>query len=286
MIEFMAEIRSGIDNFNTGGQYLILYLGSLLFLYVTKPKEHRDVRNYALFIIGLVLFPLTAYVLVWYRTGYYNYDSLWGLLPITMIIALGLTEVSETLWKKLCEQKKWKCYAAVLGVVLLVALCGTVSAFHTKQEESNGFVKISTEEIEVLEVLRQQEGWKERCVWAPDKVLESARAYDGGFKLLYGRDLWNLPLRGYTFDGYDESREKLYTWMNINWYEVQVHSLEVELSAEEAFYLAKECGCDILVLDKMQLEAGEIYAFLKEKDQNLLNYVTETEKYIIYEYIR
>ena len=39
MIEFMAEIRSGIDNFNTGGQYLILYLGSLLFLYVTKPRN-------------------------------------------------------------------------------------------------------------------------------------------------------------------------------------------------------------------------------------------------------
>lgn len=288
MKEFLLDMQTGIEAWNTGGQYLVLFLGSLLFLFLVKPKENKEFRNCALWMAVLLLFPLTAFLIDKYRTDYYNYASVWSLLPVTVVIALGLTEALDTLLHTDAGRGRYGKYVVCAGLVLLLALCGTVSPFFTDWKQSDGFEKIRAEEKEVLEILSGMQEERDVCIWAPDEVVETARAYDGNLKLLYGRDMWNNALSGYTYDVYDETRKKLYDWMNTNWIEVQAYELETELNTAEAFALAKDCGCTHLVLKKEQLQVPQIEAFFEKKDQNskMVVKIAETQEYEIYEFVQ
>ncbi len=288
MREFLLDMQTGIEAWNTGGQYLVLFLGSLLLLFLVKPKENREFRNYALWMAVLLFFPLTAFLIDKYRTDYYHYASVWSLLPITMVMALGLTEATDTVLHTDTGRGKYGKYLLCAGMVLLIALCGTVSPFFTDWEQSEGFEKIAAEEKEVLEILSGIHEEQGVCIWAPDEIIETARAYDGNLKLLYGRDIWNNALSGYTYDVYDETRKKLYDWMNTNWIEVQAYHLETELNTAKAFALAKDCGCSILVLKKEQMQVPQIASFFENKNQNskIVIKIAETQKYEIYEFVQ
>lgn len=283
MKEFLTEMQNGLESMNTGGQYLAIFFCSLLFLYLIKPKENRTIRIYSLITAVFLFFPLTAFVIVRYRTGYYDYASLWSLLPVTVVAALGLTEAAELLQKKTVG-KRWIRYAGYAGLAAAVALCGTLSPFHTDLEKSRGFEKTSLQETEVLECLAGQEEWEGLRIWAPDKIVEEARAYDGSLQLVYGRDMWNNALSGYTFDVYSESKKNLYAWMNINWIEVEAYSLEVDMTPRQAFDLAAECGCRLAVLTKEQAEIEQIRLFLDHPKQKKWKLAAETEGYVIYEF--
>lgn len=284
MMNFLLEWQKGMESLNQNGQYFALILGILLFFYLIKPKEKLTFQKYTFLMVFLLFFPLTTYIILWYRTEFYRFSDLWNLLSVTIIIAFGLCEISNLLEQKNNWQKKKKKWILNAGIVLLVSLCGTVSPLYTKSEWGTGFTKMGEEEFKVLEIISENQDWEEACVWAPNEIVESARGYDGNLRLLYGKDMWNHELHAYTYDVYDDNKKKLYEWMNINWYKVQADSLTVDMSAKEAFYLAREYGCDLLVIYRNQLEAKDIREFLEESDQTLLVRREETEKYIIYEY--
>lgn len=288
MKEFWTDMQAGMEAFSTGGQFMALFLGSLLFLFLIKPKENRHFRNYALIFTVLACFPFTAFLLAEYRTDYYNYASLLGLLPVVTVTALGLTEGAQILTETGKKLGKRTGYAVFGGLFVLIALCGTVSVLHTDLPKSNGFDKIPAEERQVLELLSVRNETEELYVWAPDPVLTWARVYDGKLKLLYGRDLWNNALSGYTYDVYGEEQKALYDWMNINWIEVEAYSLETDLTPGEAFLLAKDCGCNLVVLTREQVRTPQVRAFLEKENvrKPMLSKVSETEAYEIFEVLR
>lgn len=287
MSEFLLTMQTGLEAFSTGGQYLALFLGSILFLWLIKPKENKEFQRVTLVLTVLILFAPTAFLLMKYRTDYYTYESLFFLIPIWILMSLGLTEAYELLKNRLPHTNRWKKWNSVIaaaGLIVLTALCGTVNPFWCRQEASNGFDKVAAAEKEVLEILSAGNQEEELCIWAPKTIVETARVYDGTVTLLYGRDMWNHALCGYTYDVYGEDEKILYDWMNTDWTQVEADSLETEFTPRQMFLLAKECGCNLVVLDRQQLAAEQIKQFFEEENQKspLLTQIAETTEYGIY----
>ena len=53
----------------------------------------------------------------------------------------------------------------------------------------------------------------ELCLWAPREILAHAREFDGSVQLIYGRNMWDITLNGYTYDTYTDGLRDIYVWM-------------------------------------------------------------------------
>lgn len=210
MLELLTNAWQGWQRYTDGGKYGALLALVLLFLWFRRDEEKEKILLvYTTLAAALCVFPVSAAVLMAHQTRFYDYEWIWSYVPVTLIIAYGGTVFLIGSWK--CYQKSiWKCMGITMAVLGLTVLCGSMGAVTYKDavEDSD-----ESQVQAALAVLTSESEGQEICLWGPRDFMASVRAYDGNIRLLYGRDMWDASLRGYSYDIYGEVEERLYRWM-------------------------------------------------------------------------
>lgn len=234
MRELIRNAWAGWLQYTGSGKYVVLLLGLLLwigYLHWIGQSEcgsegRRLLQRYTAVTVLLAVCPLTAAVWMLYQTRFFDYVWIWSAVPVTGFIAM---EVSERFTKLSEEQGKEagrKLGGAVLCGLALLWLCGSmgeakVSGMWTVADRRIAESPLGPQGIretkwddgiwmEGTELTASMQEW---CVWAPAKELAHIREQNGGIRLLYGRNMWESALNGYSYDTYDEDIIALYEWM-------------------------------------------------------------------------
>lgn len=225
MLELLTNAWQGWRRYTDNGKYAALLLLVLVFLWFRREKEKEKVLLlYATLVTVLCIFPVSAAALMAYQTRFYDYEWIWNYVPVTLLLAYGGTVFLTGCWKSY-QESTWKCAGITLAVLALIVLCGSLGS--KAYDNAVDYPK----DGQVQAVLAAETEGQDICLWAPEKVMASARAYDGDIRLVYGRDMWDAALGGYSYDTYGEVEEKLYLWMcNVE----ETGALEYILAAENA----------------------------------------------------
>lgn len=210
MTELLKNAWLGWQQFTTGGKLPAVLLAVLLYLWLGGAwKRQKGLYSYTALVTLLCIFPVTAMVLMLYQTGFYDYEWLWSLVPMTVVIAWGITEFLDGHWKGF-SFSQWKRGLPVTALLLAVlVLCsGLGQTGHNRNEEQS---RRRNADGVIDRVLELQDG--DICLWAPREIMEYARERTGGLHLLYGRNMWEEALNAYTYDTYSQEIQELYLWI-------------------------------------------------------------------------
>lgn len=238
MQEMIKNAMSGWTRYTEQGKYAVLFLGALVILWALVifwawqklsgkgesagvPDENSEARRklsgrkphlliYASVIAVLAIFPLTAAVLMKYQTSFYDYEWIWSSVPVTLVIAWGMTEVFLKNYRMKWRRKKHLA-AGFAGICLVIVfLCGNMGqGMDDRLITESGEEKTSV----ILDKLDENGYTQNICLWAPAKLMQYVRGIDGNIRLLYGRNMWEPALNAYSYDTYDDAVCKLYEWM-------------------------------------------------------------------------
>ena len=254
MREFWETVQGGYLELTGEGQFLALFFLSMVALGFYKEKKESKYWIYSLVMTGLLLFPLSAWILLKYQTRFYGYGHLWALVPVTGITAWGavaLVDMARDQLPKDSWLSRRKYGAGVLTGLfcLIIFMGGSMTLAPLNRQETVNEQKIPAAGQEVLEwICDNVENPK---LWAPAKVLEYARAYSGDLRLVYGRNMWDHALNAYTYDQYDETLQELYKQME----QAAKGELWEQDELETALDEAREQGCNVVVLPVQTAEA-------------------------------
>lgn len=246
MQELIKNAWLGWKNYTDGGKLAALFLAALLLLWLwnsgsageapadkSSPgnqedgriarKDHGRIIKYATAMAVCCICPLSAALLMIYQTKFYDYQWIWSLVPVTIVIALAgtllWTEFSGLAAKKHVvnprtgkKKIEWLKLAGVTAVMLSVLyLCGSMGSetFDVKAESQK-----RTKTAQVLGIVTENGKNTDICLWAPKEIMEYARALDGRIRLPYGRNMWDISLNAYSYDTYGETEQLLYAWMS------------------------------------------------------------------------
>ena len=223
MIERLAESWHGWQSFNTQGKFMALLLAMLLYLWIGQKENKNDMVHRLLVwtTVGSVLciLPPTAVLLMGYQTGFYGYEWIWSIVPVTICLACGGTVLLEQYvfeaWKD-GGKEKLGCIGFVLLLAMVVVLGGGMGTVPEGVENTaEGARKVYDVLGEVKSAYEDspREAEEAICLWAPREILQYIRALDGEVTLLYGANMWDRYLDGYTYDTYDETEKRLFLWM-------------------------------------------------------------------------
>lgn len=247
MREFWETVQGGYLELTGDGQFLALFFLSMVALGFYKEKKENKYWIYSLVMTGLLLFPLSAWILMKYQTRFYGYGHLWALVPVTGITAWGAVALGDMAREQLPKDSclsRGKYGASVLTGLfcLIIFMAGSMSLMPLNRQEAVNEQKVPAAQQEVLEWIC--ENVENPKLWAPAGVLEYARAYSGDLRLIYGRNMWDHALNAYTYDQYDETLQGLYEQME--------QAAEGELWEKEelsaAMETARQKGCNVVVL--------------------------------------
>lgn len=211
MAELLKNAWQGWQAFINTGKLPAALLISLLFLWIYyKRVKRKDFLIYTTAVMLCCILPVTAAVLELYQTRFYDYKWIWSLVPMTAGVSYAVTLfMTEFLQEMTGGDRKRQ---AVAGLLLTAALvfCGGIGV---RNRDGYGSCEERQQAEAVLAELQERLQGKQICLWAPREILTYARAYDGGIRLLYGRDMWDSDLRAYSYDTYSGGLEDLYRWM-------------------------------------------------------------------------
>lgn len=290
MSKLLDSMKAGYAGFVEDGQYLMLFMVALLLLWISEDPKKKDFRVYCLIILMVLLFPVTAEILMAYQTAYYNYGDLWELLPVTAMLSYGFVLAFFKMigalnqeygrWKSAASKTKENIKETIVSFVLaaILFLCGTLSLGKTMTGEVFSSERIPVEATEVLGEIAEQ--IQEKIILlAPDEIMTWARIYNGDIILPYGRNLIEPELSAYTYDIYGEDTMQLHDWINGTLPRGEDFR---EAVWQEEMYLSL---CASSAYDYL------VFTGLRHKDEALLKAISvqgeyalyaETENYVIY----
>lgn len=210
MTELMKIAGQGWLKFTGIGKLPALLFAALIFLWLSgRWKRQKALFSYTVLMVFLCVIPATAAGLMLYQTRFYDYEWIWSLVPMTVVIAWCAVEFLSEYWRDF-SPVQWKSGLPV--TVLLLAVLALSSGlgqngFDRKAEREN-----RQQAKEVLSQVIERQG-EDICLWAPRELLEFAREQSGSLRLLYGRNMWEEALNAYTYDTYSQEIQELYLWM-------------------------------------------------------------------------
>ena len=210
MAEYLQSAWTGWTGYTDNGKLPALLMAVLLFLWFgRKKREQAPFLVYTSVMTVCCILPVTAALLMLYQTKFYRYEWIWSLVPVTAIIAYGLT----CAWTEYRAENKgqWKKTVPVTLLLLtLLLFCGSLGGTlwdrDTRKEE-----RITA--YSVLEQLSGRYSGDTLCLWAPGEIMEYAREKDAGILFPYGRNIRNGFLNAYSYDVYQEDTVMLEQWM-------------------------------------------------------------------------
>lgn len=218
MQELLTNAVNGWYRYTDSGKYAVLFLGAVVFLWFRARRLEKtglSVLLYATVGAALAICPVTAVILMKYQTRFYDYEWVWSGVPVTLVIAWGMTEVYLELSRNHFKEKKWAPAGLAAVGLLLIWLCGSMpgsgqgSGMQDRLLHSEGEQKAAA----IVDIIAEKGNTEVICLWAPRDILQYVRGISGEITLLYGRNMWEESLNAYAYDTYDEEMCGLYGWM-------------------------------------------------------------------------
>lgn len=156
--------------------------------------------------------------------------------PLTL---LALAYVGTMLTGAVSERKKSR--SVLAGLIVIICLSGTVLPFCADVMKKQYIPQESLEVQKRIDELASQLG--QVCLVAPEDVMERARILNDNVCLPYGKDMWHEDCNREVADTYTEAQELLYQQMKTDY-----------LQPDTAAAMAKEAGCNLLVLREVMSE--------------------------------
>lgn len=215
MKELIKNAWLGWLDYTENGKLVALLLLALLLFWFWKKEvwnKYRKLFIYTTIVAISCIIPLTASVLMLYQTKFYDYQWIWGMVPITVVISLA----STLLWTELAERYKdtkyagWKKAGITVLMVCLLYFCGSMG---TVIADADGEQQKLEETETLLEIITENGQNTNIVLWAPQSVMEYARAVNGEIRIPYGRNMWDPALNAYSYETYGEIENSLYEWM-------------------------------------------------------------------------
>ncbi len=225
----MDRTIHGMTEYFRSDKTLVLLVTVLLYFWL---KEKKNVDNkvnklllYTMIMTGILLFPITAMIVVIYQTAFYDYAWAWSMVPCGAVIAYGIS----VFLMDMKSGSKRKMVPMVAMIVLILLVCGNQGTIRTNAKVVE---KGQTEAIAEYAVKEAEDG--QAVLWAPQNIMQEVRRYTGEIKLIYGRDMWDEKAGAYDYEAYDENQMEAYEWMEL------VDMLAGEVENEENFRIL--CG--------------------------------------------
>lgn len=292
MIRLLESWGAGKGSFVENGQYLALFLVVLLFLCLTEKHINKEFTFFSGILALLLLCPFTAKVLLAYQTAFFAHETVWELLPLTVLLAYGMvfifSEITAVMHAKMHTKnskatgrdKRSRVYEILTIVMFTVVLFlgGSVSFAETVTEKSVRQDRLPQEIGEVLDmlVIPEETGV---LLLAPDEVVAWARLYSGNIIMPYGRDISEVELTAYLYDTYTEEVRGLRDWVEGD---LPAPENVEEACLQEKMY-AEYCrdeGYDYLIFT-VERANNDLLAFCLEQDGGY-EILARTEAYVIY----
>ncbi|MDR0948710.1 MAG: hypothetical protein LBM69_04240 [Lachnospiraceae bacterium] len=246
MSELCTQAWKGFLAYTQSGKYAVLFLCVLLYWWfgVSQRSQKGNIfATYATLTAIGVIFPPTAVGFMIYQTPFYNYRWIFGLVPITAMIAGGAVAFYTPY--RFSKESIAKIALYVCMGAAMVVLCGTAGRVRT-QAVDDALLSENAQETRVLvDELRKAGDTETICLLAPQEIMEWVRIIDSQITMPYGRNLWQPETNGYSYDVVREGADELYAWM------VQACKDDVvweEKSAYEALTIAITLGMNRLLL--------------------------------------
>lgn len=290
MAEFFRFLKNSYNSLTESGQFLMLFMVSLLLLWLIKEFAKKEFRQFATIMLLLLLCPVSVKLLLLYQTQFYGYENLWAMLPMTAVLACAAAAAVSKIssgyaaergrLRKTVSGKRERVYEALAAAVLALLLffCGTLTSAKEMTEQDFDGDKLPKEAAEVLRLLEiPDEGGV--FLLAPDEVAAWARIYSGHILLPYGRNLWETELSAYIYDAYMGDMAELHNWMN--------GTLEAGSEGEEGLWkeemLLSYCasaGYHYLVFSVERDDGENLQSAMENQSEYM--YFAKTDKYVIY----
>lgn len=197
---------SGIVDLKENHGFLWLVSVALLVLGIKKVAPQKQRLLMAGVLLGvLVIFPLTAVMLLEIYTPFYDWNDLQQMFPITLLISYGIVGLYDYLRKQNVPGVRLGQSAqnmiSGICIILLLMVSTNFHGFDGRQEADERGIPV--ESAEVFGALWQVVGEEPIVLAAPPEMLQYARLYESAWRPVYGRDLWSSKSASYINSGYD-----------------------------------------------------------------------------------
>lgn len=182
MIDVILSLKENWNLFWGTGHYEILFLISLLYIFVAeKNKKNKQMLFwYTIIILFIILNPLFAIGIKKFFSIGAVYARLYLLIPIHIVIAYAMLRIFEGV-----KQVSGKVVLSA-GFLILLLLSGNTYYQEGLFSQADNFMKIPNEVIGVCNIL-QDHGDMIKVI-APAELLPYIRQYDADILLCYGRN--------------------------------------------------------------------------------------------------
>lgn len=229
----------GWPDYTSDGKFAALLLIALVIYWFVRKElqgKYNTLAIYTTIMTICCICPLTAAVLMSYQTRFYDYQWIWNLVPVTIFIALAGTLLWTELMQKCSGPKgrKLKCIGVTVAMLAIIYLCGRMgnTVWNADEEAAK-----RQETARVLATITENGQETDINLWAPQGIMEYARALDGNIRLPYGRNMWDISLNAYTYDTYGVHENILYAWMsNLEGTGEGEATIEIEVAMVESEY--------------------------------------------------
>ncbi len=240
MGETMQIVLETLKNYRGGTMYFSLFLLALLYLFLTEEeKNKRIILIYlSISIIGIFVFPVTAYVIMHYvmDTEIY-YRQLW-LVPYAVVVCYAIVKMMIRTQKKIAKA------AIALAAVVVIMVTGSNVFGNSNFSRAQNLHHIPQEVIHICDFILDDDIEYTPTAAFPLRFVEYTRQYTAQIPTVYGREAiierWNLP---------NELLELIES---------------AELDAEKLATVGREQGAECIVVDAAKTMHGamEDYGFL------------------------
>lgn len=265
MTELLGNAWRGWINFNSAGKLSAALLISLVLLWVySKRVPQKTFLIYTSVVTVVCIMPLTAGAVMLYQTGFYDYEWIWSIVPLTAMIAMALTMfLAEFLHGIAKEDRKTE------TVVFVLVLTGLLfcSDMGVKTWNGTGEKKERQEAAQVLAVTKERMPEEHIVLWAPKEIMSYARQTDASIELVYGRNMWDKALNAYAYDVYTDDINRLYEWMEAEPEEMT----EADVFCAEAA-LRVGVNCVLIPTDKTEETIGYLERLFRTEAEKVGEY--------------
>lgn len=208
ILKYLESAVNGLGRYLDANKTMVLFGTVLLALWLAEEKKAGEKANrilvYALVLTVLLICPVSAIFVMFYQTAFYDYEWAFSLVPVTAVIAYGMTEFVT---QKVDSGKKILITVMAVLLILLSGNFGRLQKLPQEQKTARADVAEIMQSIYIMEP-------EDTCVlWGPKDVMQQMRRKNGEICLIYGKDMWDGKSGSYDYEAYSPELTKAYEWL-------------------------------------------------------------------------
>jgi len=226
--------------------FTALFLAGMLSLWYSKYENKPETGYlfwYALIMLIILINPFYIAFINRYAPSLAKNNIFLWILPVVPVIiccAVRAVGILENWQKKIM-------FAVGLVALLVLAAATSYSASNVSIRKNSNSTEAERQVFEYLSAELEASGASGFLIWGENTIMESARIYDGRFRLIYGKDMWMSDCLALTGTQYSDELVMAYNGMNSELIEVNV-----------LLDIAYSYGCDAVVLYSEKIENERI----------------------------